>query len=460
MTHDQRHDGLSADEALHSALCALALGELPADDARALEARLAAEPTLAAQYDEVRATIALVRTSLGGDEALPAAGLARVLDSARERAAAATAAASASTPILQLAWYRRPAVRLAASLVIFAGAGFIGLKALRPAEDAGEMTARVEVPVGEPAGNTELAAALGAVPSDGPVTVDSLTAVAERGGYVRGFTTGEIRQNGQPKYVDPDTEQAAIGGFNPSSLVPKPSEAFGLHFEWSDPATHAASVSANPPVEEARDAASTDLYALTPVPEPSQTPRAAGGAVGGFVPEGPADSFYGLVAVDPGATMVGGGGGGGDLSLFAAATPPNVPSSGPLAASSGGIPVIPLPMAPDPSSGASPQPTGGDVTRYKQLSELSGEAAKADGRELVELRAGLDAVSAAKNGAVAPRGEAAPEAVRGSACCSARSLWPRRQCRLQARPRVPSPTLPPGPPPRRRCPRSNSASTS
>lgn len=38
--------------------------------------------------------------------------------------------------------------------------------------------------------------------------------------YFRAFTTGGIRQNGQPKYVDPDTETQANGGFNPGSPVP------------------------------------------------------------------------------------------------------------------------------------------------------------------------------------------------------------------------------------------------
>ena len=38
--------------------------------------------------------------------------------------------------------------------------------------------------------------------------------------YFRAFTTGGIRQNGQPKYVDPDTETLANGGFNPSTNPP------------------------------------------------------------------------------------------------------------------------------------------------------------------------------------------------------------------------------------------------
>src|SRR5688500_4553692 len=84
--HDDMQ-ALSADEALHSALCALALGELNGDEARALEARVASEPALAAQYDEVRATIALVRTSLAGTDALPPAHMERVLDGARAQAA-------------------------------------------------------------------------------------------------------------------------------------------------------------------------------------------------------------------------------------------------------------------------------------------------------------------------------------------------------------------------------------
>jgi hypothetical protein len=38
--------------------------------------------------------------------------------------------------------------------------------------------------------------------------------------YFRAFTTGGVRQNGQPKYVDPDTETQANGGFNPSTNPP------------------------------------------------------------------------------------------------------------------------------------------------------------------------------------------------------------------------------------------------
>ena len=38
--------------------------------------------------------------------------------------------------------------------------------------------------------------------------------------YFRAFTSGGVRQNGQPKYVDPDTETQANGGFNPGTPVP------------------------------------------------------------------------------------------------------------------------------------------------------------------------------------------------------------------------------------------------
>jgi hypothetical protein len=38
--------------------------------------------------------------------------------------------------------------------------------------------------------------------------------------YFRAFTTGGIRQNGQPKYIDPDTETLANGGLNPSTTPP------------------------------------------------------------------------------------------------------------------------------------------------------------------------------------------------------------------------------------------------
>ncbi|MEZ6014127.1 MAG: Ig-like domain-containing protein [Planctomycetota bacterium] len=38
--------------------------------------------------------------------------------------------------------------------------------------------------------------------------------------YFRAFSTGGIRQNGQPKFVDPDNETQANGGFNPGSTVP------------------------------------------------------------------------------------------------------------------------------------------------------------------------------------------------------------------------------------------------
>ncbi len=45
--------------------------------------------------------------------------------------------------------------------------------------------------------------------------------------YFRAFTTGGVRQNGQPKYVDPDTETLANGGFNPGSTIPG-AVTFGL----------------------------------------------------------------------------------------------------------------------------------------------------------------------------------------------------------------------------------------
>jgi Ca-activated chloride channel family protein len=140
MERNDEMKALSADEALHSTLCALALGELQGDEARALEARLASEPALAAQYDALRATIALVRTSLGGVEAqpevLPEAHMERVLSGARAHAAPLA-------PIHELAWYRRPAVRLAASLVLCAGAGFVGLRLMQtPADEGGSHDSR------------------------------------------------------------------------------------------------------------------------------------------------------------------------------------------------------------------------------------------------------------------------------------------------------------------------------
>ncbi|MEZ6017548.1 MAG: von Willebrand factor type A domain-containing protein [Planctomycetota bacterium] len=218
--HDMQE--LSAEDALHAALCALALGELAGDEAAALEARVAAEPELGAQYAEARATIALVRTSLAGGDALPPEHMERLLEGARQQAQ--------PTPILHLAWYRQPAVRLAASLVLLAGAGFVGLRLVdqgqRAADDSSARllerssnagAAVAGVPAHEPA--DELAVDPAEVKAS-RAELEPLMEAAARDAYVRRLTAGEIRQNGQPKYVDPDAETVAVDGFVDHSASP------------------------------------------------------------------------------------------------------------------------------------------------------------------------------------------------------------------------------------------------
>jgi len=142
-------DGELPDEQ-HAALCALALGELIGEPAVELRARIEREPALAAQFEEVQGTIQLVRSSLGGaearstgslpGEALSAAHIERLLQGARavaddgERASGQVSSGHVSGEmgrVIELAWYRRPAVRLAASVTLVAGAGLFALQALK-----------------------------------------------------------------------------------------------------------------------------------------------------------------------------------------------------------------------------------------------------------------------------------------------------------------------------------------
>jgi Ca-activated chloride channel family protein len=111
-----------AEDPRHERLCALVLGELSPEEARALEAELAADPELLAEKERIEATLELVATSFEGTDALPEEAL-RVL----ERAASPSGAGHAAAP--SRPWYARPALQLAAGLAALA-TGVIGGRAL------------------------------------------------------------------------------------------------------------------------------------------------------------------------------------------------------------------------------------------------------------------------------------------------------------------------------------------
>ena len=129
----------TAQEQLHEQLCSLAFGELTGDKARALEARLNAEPELQVEYDELRATIGLVQQNLVQGESLPADRLAAVLagaQGAQPGNAVLDTSADSGGRVLSMAWHRRPLVRMAAGVVILAGAGLIGLRVMENKAEA------------------------------------------------------------------------------------------------------------------------------------------------------------------------------------------------------------------------------------------------------------------------------------------------------------------------------------
>ncbi len=97
----------SEESRVHTMLCAYVLGEATDDERGEVERLLAGSPELRAERDRLEATIGLVRTTLGGSDALPSESsevLTRAL-AARQRRR----------------WYQRPVVRLAAA------AGILGL---------------------------------------------------------------------------------------------------------------------------------------------------------------------------------------------------------------------------------------------------------------------------------------------------------------------------------------------
>jgi len=104
------HDGTnepSEEGRVHTMLCAYVLGEASGDERAEVEQLLEGSAELRAERERLEATIGLVRTSLGGEDALPAAS-----------ASLLTEALAAQQ---KQRWYRLPAVRLAAA------AGVLGL---------------------------------------------------------------------------------------------------------------------------------------------------------------------------------------------------------------------------------------------------------------------------------------------------------------------------------------------
>lgn len=105
LPHDERHERL----------CAYAFGELEGEERSAFEAELSGDPQLKAELERLQATIGLVSSHGGGALALSEGAAAQLAEKVQ---------ASKPAPVIQLAWYQRPWLKVAAALVVIGGVGY------------------------------------------------------------------------------------------------------------------------------------------------------------------------------------------------------------------------------------------------------------------------------------------------------------------------------------------------
>jgi len=122
-----RNDDVDYRQDDHGLLAASVFGELNEAEQQALEARLAQEPELRAQRDELVATAALVRNSFPAGESLPPA-----LMSGLEQAAAAGGVASPRLTLVRSNW-----IRMAAGLTLLCAAAVAANEWLKEPEEGG-----------------------------------------------------------------------------------------------------------------------------------------------------------------------------------------------------------------------------------------------------------------------------------------------------------------------------------
>ena len=111
---------LSERDRLQQLLCAHVLGECDAEERAEIEQALAKDEGLRAERERLRATVGLVKNTLGKGETLSWKATSEVT-----RAAAQLHAG----PPPQIAWYRRSSFRAAASFAVLVGGAFLGWRA-------------------------------------------------------------------------------------------------------------------------------------------------------------------------------------------------------------------------------------------------------------------------------------------------------------------------------------------
>jgi Ca-activated chloride channel family protein len=133
-------DGAPRD-AQHELLCRLVFGEVDEAERREIEAALERSPELRAQREELEATVRLV-AALGEDprDRLPL----------EKRAAVLEAAAPGGRVLGGPAWFRQPAVRAAAAVVLLVGGGLALTSSLLDGPGPAEDVASVDAPAAAP----------------------------------------------------------------------------------------------------------------------------------------------------------------------------------------------------------------------------------------------------------------------------------------------------------------------
>jgi len=133
-------DGAPRD-AQHELLCRLVFGEVDEAERREIEAALERSPELRAQREELEATVRLV-AALGEDprDRLPL----------EKRAAVLEAAAPGGRVLGGPAWFRQPAVRAAAAVVLLVGGGLALTSGLLEVPGPAEGVASVDAPASAP----------------------------------------------------------------------------------------------------------------------------------------------------------------------------------------------------------------------------------------------------------------------------------------------------------------------
>ncbi len=104
LPHDERHERL----------CAYLFGELESAERAAFEAELKDDPRLKAELDRMEATVGLVSNHGGGALALSAGAAAELAEKVQ---------AAQPALVIQMAWYRKPWLKVAAAMVLLTGAG-------------------------------------------------------------------------------------------------------------------------------------------------------------------------------------------------------------------------------------------------------------------------------------------------------------------------------------------------